>query len=997
MSIPDHLLATLEELSTEDFRKLKWNLRQGGEGFSKIPISTLEHADRCGTVDVMVKTYGHSKAVDVTLTILKKIYQNQLAEELRSKIPKGSADSPDSTHDSKRQTESQKLKTKLKRKYATLTEGTGAKRRRVNLNDVYTNLYAVKDWTGGVSTEHEVVHSEAESWRCSGEETSVLLRNLFQSESKVLTVGIAGVGKTVAVQKFVLDWAEGDYNQDVDFVFYIPFRELNLITDEERSFKELLLYFHPELQHLKDTGIFDDQCRALFIFDGLDEFRVPLNFRQKIVSDVEEKAKIDVLITNLVKGHLLPTALIWITSRPATADQIPLDSIDLVTELRGFSDSQKLEYFKKRLPDKKAGRLIDHVKECRSLHIMCHMPIFCWMMTAVLQRHLERKESKEIPRTLTEMYTNFLLVQANLKIDKYDESCERDTGKLLKSNKDVILQLAELAFKQLVEGNVVFYKEDLQDCRINTSKRSVYSGICSEFLLEESFLYQRKVYCFVHLSFQEFLAAVFVFHCYVSKNMKPLHIFQKWSEDVSLDELLLKVVETSLWSQTGRYDLFLRFLLGISLESNQRLLQGLLTHVERSAESISTTVQFIKQQIQSEDLPTDRSINLFLCLLEMDDWSFYSESREFLRSAKRSEEKLKTARCSAIAYALQMSGDVLDEFDPNKYNASVEGCRRLIPAVGNCRTALLACCGLTEHCCDGLASVLQKVNSPLRELDLTNNDLRDSGVQLLSAALESPHCKLEILRLSACMVTGKGCSSLAAALSSGHSTLRELDLSYNHPGEAGTRALSDLQEDHSCRLEKVYMDHGGELRIKPGLQKYAFDLTLDGNTANSHLCLSEGNRKALWVGERQDYPYHPDRFDQLPQVVCVESVSERCYWEVECSEGATVAVTYRGVDRKAGADGMFGHNAASWSLTRACGCYVLRHSDLSTEVPASDPQSSGVGVYLDWSAGTLMFYSVSSTTHTLSHIHTFHCRFTEPLYPGFRVDGGSSITLVHIQ
>ncbi|KAL6482488.1 hypothetical protein MHYP_G00105680 [Metynnis hypsauchen] len=857
--VKEHLLATLQDLGRKELKWFKWSLRDigGTSSVQCIPWSELEEADMFKTVDVMVETYGDDGAVQTTLTLLNKMNQNKLAEELRSKVSEairsitsparpGGSNPPASIKDAHRQAESQKLKSKFKRSFETLYEGTTAKGSRVRLNEIYTELYAVEGWTGGVSTEHEVIHIEAESWRSYTEDTPIKFNDLFQSESKVLTIGIAGVGKTVAVQKFVLDWAEEKCNQDVEFLFLIPFRELNPIKDEKYSFQEFLLYFYPELKNLTETGVFDDECRSLFIFDGLDEFRVPLNFNQKRLSGVTEKATVDMLLTNLIKGHLLPSALIWITSRPATADQIPLENINLVTEVRGFSDMQREEYFRRTFKDKhQARRIISHVKASKSLHIMCHIPIFCRMMAAVLQQPLGRKQRKEFPKTLTDMYTNFLLIQANMKSQKYDKSHEKDTRKLLKSNKEVILQLAELAFKQLVEGNVIFYEEDLKECGIEISEQSMYYGICSEFFLEESILYLRKVYCFVHLSFQEFLAAFYVFYCYVSKNMKPLQIFKKkWPEEVPLHELLCRIVEINLWSQTGRLDLFLRFLVGISLESNQRLLQGLLTHVEPSAESIKRTAQFFKEKIQTEDLPADRSINLFLCLLEMNDHSLYSEIREFVNSAKHSEKKLNTAHCSAIAYILHMSEDVLDELDLKKYNASPEGCMRLIPAVGNCRKALLSGCSLTEWSCDGLTSALQKVNSPLRELDLTNNDLKDSGVKLLSAALESPHCKLEILRLSGCMITDKGCSSLASALSSNPCYLRELDLSYNSPGESGLKLLTDFLKDPQFKLDKLNVDHEGEFRIKPGLKKYACDLTLDLNSVNPHLSLSEGNRKA---------------------------------------------------------------------------------------------------------------------------------------------------------
>ncbi|XP_052395617.1 NLR family CARD domain-containing protein 3 isoform X3 [Carassius gibelio] len=884
-------------------------------------------------------------------------------------------------------------KINMKKRYEKLFEGSKLQEKETLLNRIYTQLYIIEGEREGVNEEHEVLQMEKTARTNHSQNTQIDCNYIFkasaeaESEEKkqiktVLTKGIAGIGKTVSVQKFILDWAEGKANQDVDFMFVLPFRELNLIRDHQYSLHRLLLDFHPELQDL-DSQIYEE-CKVVFIFDGLDESRITLMFSDaQKVCDVTETSSVGVLMSSLIKGELLPSALIWITSRPAAANQIPSEYIHRLTEIQGFTEPQKEEYFRKRISDEhQASRIISHIRRARSLHIMCHIPVFCWISSTVLQKILEEDLRAEIPQTLTEMYIHFLLIQINMRKQKYEE---RDSDILLQPNREVIVKLAEVAFKQLMKGNVMFYEEDLIESGIDVTDASVYSGICTMIFKEESVIHQRKVYSFIHLSVQEFLAAFHVFYYHISST--TLACFD------SLHKLHERVVDKAIEIENGRLDLFLRFLLGISLESNQRLLQDLLTQTENSSESIREITQYIKEKIKDgHGLSTERSINLFLCLLEVKDQTLSREIQEFVKSDKHTEKKLSPSHCSTIAYMLQLSEEVLDELDLKKYNTSNEGRRRLIPAVINCRKALLADCNLTAQDCEIVSLSIQSSNSALRELDLSNNDLKDSGVKLLSDGLKSPNCQLQILRLSGCMVTEEGCGYLSSAMRSNPSHLRELDLSYNHPGQSGVQLLKHKLQDPDYKLQILNLDHGGHFRVRPGLRKYACDLTLNPNTAHTQLILSEDKKEIKCGKDHQPYPDHQDRFKLYEQVLCVESLAGRCYWVAEWEGSGHIAVTYKGINRKEGSDCRFGRNEMSWSLFFCDKMYTFWNNNKTTDIPTLLPSSNKIGVYLDWSAGTLSFYSVSDT-HTLTHLHTFKTTFTEPVHAGFTVYPDSLVSL----
>ncbi|XP_046881713.1 NACHT, LRR and PYD domains-containing protein 12-like isoform X2 [Hypomesus transpacificus] len=1151
------LLKTLEQLGEKELKKFKWFLQnEVPDGFDPIPKNKLENADELDTVDKMVETYGLKGALKITVETLSEMNQHDLSELLsvsgaeeaggntstsclpqevqgssnkteiggHAAAPGGNPSEQIECHDKYAENiKDNKLKHQrlLKSKYEKIVDGMKQHGEKISLDSIYTELYITEAGGGDVNDQHEVRQIEGEYRKIRGSEKKVEFNNIFKSSDeqdklirRVLTKGIAGIGKTFSSHKFTLDWANEKQNQDIDFIFPLSFRQLNLLEKEKHNLIDVIQKCFKEMEKEFLTAIFTrgeenkTELKVLFILDGLDEFQMPLNYKKyDSCDDVTEPKTIDVLLTNLIMKDLLPSALLWITSRPVAANQIPSDCVDLVTEVRGFNDDQKDEYIMKRCSDEiLARRIISHIKTSRILYIMCHIPVIALIITTVLKTCGE----KEMPRNLTQVYIRFLVDQVRKMDVKYNGKEETDAP-WDENNIKMIQSLGKLAFTQLEKGNLIFREADLRKCGIDVEGAANCSGMCTEIFSEDKWGGEEKVYCFVHLTIQELFAALHVFLSFINnnKNVMEKQFYKRITFLQPAVRFYKSAVDRTLESEKGHLDLFLRFLLGLSMESNQTRLTGLLTQTTSNTQSHEKTIKYIKEKIRENPSP-ERSMNLFHCLNELNDHSLVEEIQHYLSSGSlSSEKKLSSTQWSALVFVLLTSEEKMDVFDLKKYFRSEEGLLRLLPVVKDSKTAMLNDCNLSERCCEALASALPssdlteldlsnnnlgdsgmklisaglenplckletlrlsgchiteegcaslssalksasflrqlelsnndlkdagmnllsaglgnplckletlrlsgchiteegcaslssalKSASFLRQLELSNNDLKDAGMKLLSAGLGNPLCKLETLRLSGCLVTEEGCASLASALRSIPFHLRELDLSYNHPGEKGLKLLSAGLGDPHCRLEKLNVDHGGECWIKPGLRKYACELTLDPNTAHRYLSLCEENRKVTCGREKQPYPDHPERFENWPQVLCREGLSGRCYWEAEWSGGGvSIAVTYKGIIRRGrGDDCVLGYNNKSWSLYCVDYSYSARHNKKSTVIPDPPSSSHRVGVYLDWPAGTLSFYTVSSDT--LTHLHTFHSTFTEPLYPGFWVCSDSSVSLCQVE
>ncbi|XP_038844283.1 NACHT, LRR and PYD domains-containing protein 3-like isoform X1 [Salvelinus namaycush] len=915
------------------------------------------------------------------------------------------------------------------------------------LNKVYTELYIVTCDSTSINKEHEVWQAETAHLKDYSEASVIKCQDLFKPAEDetircVMTKGIAGIGKTVAAQKLNLDWADGKENQDLDFLFLLSFRKLNL-RKGPYSLHGLLQIFYPELKDVNVRKMYDEH-KVLFILDGLDESQLPLEFDEienRLISDVSESASLDVLLTNLITGRLLPGALLWITSRPVAANQIPREYCHRVTEIRGFNDDQKDEYFRKRIRDPEmASLIISDIKATRSLYIMCHVPVFCWMAVTVLQDILSKDNKsgpklRSLPTTLSEMYMHYIKIQTRISFEKHGPTQGKQHP--LMSTKDIILKLGKLAYQNLESQNVLFTEQDLTNCGISVMEAATCPGLCTELVELGHGMDLTKVYCFVHLSVQEFFAALYAFHEFENGRIDSVKALIKKRKGGTLLDFLKGALDSALDSQNGHLDLFTRFLFGISHDSSRAILQDILGKTTSGSECNKKLIGYIKM-LKRKDLSPERCINLIHCLLQLKDHTILQNDNN---QVSPSDTPPTPFQCSLLAYMFIMS-EKPEEFDFRNNKTSEEAFRRLAPALLSCTRALLNFCDITALECKTVASVLQSENSHLTVLDLGHNNLGDEGVIRLCCGLRNPNCKVETLNLRHNHVGVGGVKAICEVLTCPTSKLLNLDLSCNDLGDPGAELLAfalhtrcklqalrlsgcliTLPEDVSSVLAialrsecfqmkeldlsynplrtvdldfplQLNMDHGGESRNKPGLQKYASEVTLDPSTVNVFLSLSEGNRKVTRQRKEKHYPITDERFDKCNQVLCKEGLCGRHYLEVECLHDVHIGMAYKQLERKGAGDNVIlGRNAVSWTLYASKDKFHAQHKNKIHNLRLPEIKSNEsyrIGVFLDWPAGILSFYNISSESDKRTHLYAFHTTFTEPLYLGLRLQSPTS-------
>ncbi|XP_073700603.1 protein NLRC3-like [Garra rufa] len=937
-----------------------------------------------------------------------------------------------------------KIKLRMMKESERILEGSA--QQSVSLNKIYTQLFIIDD-SNPKDKEHEIWQIETMNDLNTSGQTVITYNEILKpplDEKRtmkiVLTKGIAGIGKTVTVQKFVHDWASGKANQDLELVFLLPFRELNLLEEDNQSLFDLLCAFYPEFNEAKPISDWICDRKVLLILDGLDEYKNELSFQTSILSDVTKKATMDVLLENLLRGKLLPSAHVWITSRPVAAEQLPAEIFKqgYVTQIRGFIDEQKKEYFMRQFEDPDLTQKVTcHLKSHKSLWILCHIPLFCWISSVVLKTIIKSQNTdRDMPSNQTEMYIHYLLIQTGLSHNKYQGQNVSQEDALIQ-HKELIKKLAALAYWKPKEQNSMFSKEDLRKYCITPDEALRYPGIIIR-VSECMFGYNRtKLFSFVHLSVQEFFAALFVFHEFLSGNQESLGLTKaKRGQKSNLSDFLKSVIDVAVESTNEHLDLFICFLFGISCDSSRRILEGLLPRLEDSSlEDHKKVTKYIKC-LWRKDLSPERCLSLVRCIVELKDRSFL-QMPDLEHS--RTKKTLTLFQCTLLAFRFLMSDTDHDEFVLRKFNITLEGFQRFSPAITCFRQAMLRGSGFTEKHCDILVPFLTSPNSHLTHLDLSHNSLglsalkqlsrafcdpkcqiqmlnlshndlhsqdmelikdvisgsnlnlkildlsdnhlEDEGVKILSAGLRSAKCHLEVLKLSGCQIK----EGVVKLLSSLKDSLRELDLRYNDLGNIVEKKVPQLKD----RLPSLRIYTGGVCSHQPGLYKYAVTLTFDPQTANGYLHLNENNTVAVCKREKQQLPANDERFDKCVQVLCCQPLSGRCFFTVDViGTGVHIGVACKGIKRKGANDTVrLGRNKMSWCLCcseKVCVAHDKKNESLTK--PLQTESIRKLGVFLDREAGSVFFYRLSPDSEP-ELLYMFDADFPEDqeLYPAFSI------------
>ncbi|XP_040036323.2 NACHT, LRR and PYD domains-containing protein 3 [Gasterosteus aculeatus] len=597
---------TLRKLPERDLKEFKMRL------WKRYPQSFNTHSqsmDMVDLVDRLLECFSLDVSLHITKILLEEIGKNTMIDYLQTLCIRNEV-----RHN---------LSETLKMKYGKVCDGPVQGEKRP-LDEVFTDLYITSTCDNGPNIEHEVLTIEKLD---SNTNDAKLLstKDILSTESLehthcnlMLLSGLPGSGKSMAVRRLILEWIEGKSHQHVSLMFPLPFRELKQFENSPVSMMEILQTLYPETKKLREEDYRCDDCKIMFIFDGLDEYSGALDFHYAFpLSDLSESTTLNVIVVNLLRDKLLYQGLFLITSRTQLKRSIPWDTHYEEIDVRGFLDPQKNEYFRKRFKDPdQAARVIAYVDSSRTLRIMCHLPLFCSLVGDEFQHIFgEPAAPAQPPSNIAYMYTKLLsaLTRRRRKHRAPDLSPDKEI--------EFFMKLGGLAFNMLEQGQFKISRYDWKELGIPVEEAVINSGLCTQYLTCPIVLHHENYISFIHPTVQEYMAALYAFLSFTNqgKNIFVRHVrgrVKGFFKVPTVIDLFKSAVDSSLRCEDGKLDIFTRFLLGMGLKTNLELLQPLCTCTVKWPTFAADAVGFIRERMRG-NVSQGRKTHLTRCLDEL--------------------------------------------------------------------------------------------------------------------------------------------------------------------------------------------------------------------------------------------------------------------------------------------------------------------------------------------------------------------------------------------
>ncbi|XP_067836550.1 NACHT, LRR and PYD domains-containing protein 3-like, partial [Heptranchias perlo] len=642
---------------------------------------------------------------------------------------------------------------------------------------LYTELTVISTVRDRTLVEHELLargrdHEEWREkhlWRELGKiRTDQLFQSSFsrrksKSGSSAAVSGVPGIGKTTMVQKIVYDWATGKIYPHFQFVFSFKFRDLNAINCRI-NLRNLILDLYPYLRNIL-AELWKNPEGLLFIFDGLDEFKDSIDFDNNRINteadymctDPEDRCEVSDIVYSLIQHKLLPGCSVLVTSRPTALHLLEKAEISVWAEILGFVGEERKEYFNKFFEDQSvAAAVFKHVEENEILYTMCYNPSYCWILGLSLGPFFTQRDGKQqrVPKTITQLYSYYIY------------NILKNHGREIESPRDVLLKIGEMAFTGVFEKKIVFGNGDL--IKYNLQPSQFLSGFMME-LLERDDSAQSVVYTFPRLTIQEFVAALAQFLTPDRGDIRKLLSEAHSKED-------------------GRFEIFLRFVVGLSSPQSARPLEEFLGPFLH--QTIYGVIDWVKEKVEGQIGNTESQTGK-RNLLNAFHYLFESQNQTLARATVGSVGtlifgdrdsgrtlQLTPIDCAVLSHVIGLC-DTIKHLDLENCSIQCEGLQRLGPGLHKCQV-----------------------------LRLGRNKLGDSGMKLLSAALGNPDCKIQELGLWDNDLTDSCTEDLSSALSTNRS-LTDLNLGNNKLGDSGVKLLSAALRNPDCKIQKLHLDDVG--------------------------------------------------------------------------------------------------------------------------------------------------------------------------------------------